>query len=82
MCTTHCINMFPRQDPKIKTFGHVLRWALLPNMILTTFEFSSHKPVHFGSDVVILTTASLFGEHGTGANTTVTHTYCIGHLET
>ena len=57
-------------------------WALLPNMILTTFEFSSHKPVHFGSDVGILTTASLFGEHGTGANTTVTHTYCISHLET
>ena len=51
-------------------------------MIMTTFEFSTHKPVHFGSDVVILTTASLFGEHGTGANTTVTHTYCIGHLET
>ena len=42
-------------------------------MIMTTFEFSTHKPVHFGSDVVILTTASLFGEHGTGANTTVTH---------
>ena len=44
-------------------------------MIMTTFEFSTHKPVHFGSDVVILTTASLFGEHGTGLIQLLLHTH-------
>ena len=81
MCITHCINMFPRQDPKKKHFwarkgGHFCQiwlWQLLN--FLHTSQFISEVMLEFWQQLPFLVNM----ERGL---IQLLHTYCIGHLET